>query len=460
MSTNNIKKIAFLSFFLLVVIHLIYFYFHIKIPLSLLLTGRVIICALFFIYAVYNNKLTTWIFVSMLIGAEIGHDLPEVGSHLKIGGQIFLKLIKAIIAPLLFATLAFGIASHSNLKQIGSMAWKSILYFEIVTTLALFIGLICINISKPGTHIQIPASSTIEKIEVKSQTWEDIILHIFPENIAKSIAEGQILQIVIFSIIFGVALALVKEKLRLPMLNFLESLSETMFKFTNIVMYLAPFAVGASIAYTVSQLGIGILVNLFHLLATLYIALIVFILLVFIPIAIICKIPILKFAKAISEPVSLAFATTSSEAALPKAMEAMEGFGVPRKIIAFVMPMGYSFNLDGTTVYLSLASVFVAQVAGIELSWEKQLLMVFTLMLTSKGIAGIPRASLVVLMGTAAAFGLPTEPIFIILGIDELMDMARTSVNVIGNCLATVVIAKWEGEFSHEAERIHSQESI
>jgi len=451
MSTNNIKKIAFLSFFLLVAIHLIYFYFHIKIPLSLLLTGRVIVCALFFIYAVYNNKLTTWIFVSMLIGAEIGHDLPEVGSHMKIGGQIFLKLIKTIIAPLLFATLAFGIASHSNLKQIGSMAWKSILYFEIVTTLALFIGLICINISKPGVNIQIPAASSIEKIEVKKQSWEEIILHIFPENIAKSVAEGQILQIVIFSIIFGVALALVKEQLRLPMLSFLESLSETMFKFTNIVMYLAPIAVGASIAYTVSQLGIGILVNLFHLLATLYLALIVFILLVFVPIAFICKIPILKFAKAIAEPVSLAFATTSSEAALPKAMEAMERFGVPRKIIAFVMPMGYSFNLDGTTVYLSLASVFVAQVAGIELSWEKQLLMVFTLMLTSKGIAGIPRASLVVLLGTAAAFGLPTEPIFIILGIDELMDMARTSVNVIGNCLATVVVAKWEGEFSNQS---------
>ncbi len=446
MSNNSIKKIAFFSFFLIIAVHLFQFYANLNIPANVLMISRVLVCLLFFVYAMVNKKLTTWIFVSMLIGAEIGHDLPEVGSHLKIGGQIFLKLVKTVIAPLLFATLAFGIASHSNLKQVGSMAWKSILYFEIVTTLALLIGLIGINLTKPGENISMKVSA-VEKIEVKSQSWEEIILHIFPENIAKSVAEGQILQIVIFSILFGVALALVKEKLRLPMLDFLESLSETMFKFTNLVMYLAPIAVGASIAYTVSQLGIGILVNLFNLLATLYLTLIAFILLVFVPIALMCKISIWKFAKAISEPVSLAFATTSSEAALPKAMERMEEFGVPRKTIAFVMPMGYSFNLDGTTVYLSLASVFVAQVAGIELSWEKQLLMVFTLMLTSKGIAGVPRASLVVLMGTAAAFGLPTEPIFIILGIDELMDMARTSVNVIGNCLATVVISKWEGEF-------------
>jgi len=229
-------------------------------------------------------------------------------------------------------------------------------------------------------------------------------------------------------------------------MSFAESLAEVMFKFTNIVMYLAPLGVAAAMAFTVGHMGIGVLVNLLKLLATLYVALIVFILAVLVPIAVLFKISIVKFAKAIAEPVSIAFATTSSEAALPKAMTVMEKFGVPRKIVAFVMPMGYSFNLDGTTLYLSLASVFVAQAAGIDMTWEAQLMMVFTLMITSKGVAGVPRASLVILMGTAASFGLPVEPIFIIIGIDELMDMARTSVNVIGNCLATAVIAKWEGE--------------
>jgi len=236
------------------------------------------------------------------------------------------------------------------------------------------------------------------------------------------------------------------------MLTFAEGLSDVMFKFTNIIMYFAPIGVGAAIAYTVGHMGLGILVNLFHLLATLYVALIVFLLGVLLPVALIVKVPIKKFLNAIAEPVSIAFATTSSEAALPRAMEAMEKLGVPRKIVAFVMPTGYSFNLDGTTLYLSLASVFVAQAAGIDLTLEQQLLMVFTLMLTSKGVAGVPRASLVILLGTASSFGLPVEPIFIILGIDELMDMARTSVNVIGNCLATVVVAKWEGEFNEHPE--------
>jgi proton glutamate symport protein len=250
--------------------------------------------------------------------------------------------------------------------------------------------------------------------------------------------------------LFGIALALVNEKHRRPVLRFAEGLSEVMFKFTNIIMYFAPIGVGAAIAYTVGHMGLGILVNLFQLLATLYIALLVFLCGVLLPVALIIRLPVKEFLQAIAEPVSIAFATTSSEAALPRAMEAMVRLGVPPKIVAFVMPTGYSFNLDGTTLYLSLASVFVAQAAGIELSFGQQLLMVFTLMLTSKGVAGVPRASLVILLGTAASFGLPVEPIFIILGIDELMDMARTSVNVIGNCLATVVIAKWEGEFRKE----------
>jgi proton glutamate symport protein len=289
----------------------------------------------------------------------------------------------------------------------------------------------------------------VELTAVK-QTPTDIILHVFPENVAKSVAEGQVLQIVVFSILFGIALGLLPEDRRRPMLTFAESLSETMFKFTNIVMLFAPVGVGAAIAYTVGHMGLGVLYNLFQLLATLYVALIVFLLLVLLPVALIARVPIRRFVRAIAEPVSIAFATTSSEAALPRAMEAMEALGVPRQIVAFVIPTGYSFNLDGTTLYLSLASVFVAQAAGIPMSFGQQLLMVFTLMLTSKGVAGVPRASLVILLGTAASFNLPVEPIFIILGIDELMDMARTSVNIIGNCLATVVIARWEGEFGAE----------
>jgi proton glutamate symport protein len=398
-------------------------------------------------YAIAKKTLTTWILVSMVVGAEIGHDVPEVAVELRILSLIFLKMIKTIIAPLLFGTLVVGIAGHSHIKQVGRMGWKSLLYFEIVTTIALFIGLIAINLSKAGEGIVLPATAHEDLPTVPPQNFRDVILHIFPENIAKSIVEGQILQIVVFSIIFGIALALLDEKRRKPMLNFAEGLSDVMFKFTNIIMNFAPIGVGAAIAYTVGHMGLGILVNLFHLLATLYVALIAFLLLVLLPVALIIKLKIRSFIKAIAEPVSIAFATTSSEAALPRAMEAMEKFGVPRKVVAFVMPTGYSFNLDGTTLYLSLASVFVAQAAGIDLSWDQQLLMVFTLMLTSKGVAGVPRASLVILLGTASSFGLPVEPIFIILGIDELMDMARTSVNVIGNCLATVVIGKWEKEY-------------
>lgn len=404
------------------------------------------------IYGLKKRTLTTWILISMVIGAEIGNDYPEVGIKLQVLSKVFLKMIKTIIAPLLFATLVYGIAGHSDLKQVGRMGWKSILYFEVVTTIALFIGLAAINISKAGMGIKMPVGAQEELPVVPPQSFNDIILHIFPENIAKSIADGQILQIVVFSILFGIALAMVREDKRQPMLKATESLSEVMFKFTNIIMYFAPIGVGAAIAYTVGHMGLGILVNLFQLLITLYVALFVFLLGVLLPIALIIGLPIKKFLQAISEPVSIAFATTSSEAALPRAMEAMERIGVPRKIVAFVMPTGYSFNLDGTTLYLSLAAIFVAQAAGMPLNIGQQLIIVFTLMLTSKGVAGVPRASLVILLGTASSFGMPVWPIFIILGIDELMDMSRTSVNVIGNCLATVVIAKWEGEFHPPAE--------
>ncbi|MBF8963791.1 cation:dicarboxylase symporter family transporter [Pontibacter sp. FD36] len=409
--------------------------------------------AVLLLYGLQKRNLTTWILISMVVGAQIGYDFPQVAQHLNVLSKVFLKLIKTIIAPLIFATLVVGIAGHANLKQIGSMGWKAILYFEIVTTLALFIGLAAINISKAGEGINMAGIAETEEIQAPAkQTWSDIILHVFPENIAKSVAEGQVLQIVVFSVIFAIGLAMVSEHKRKPMLDFCESLSETMFKFTNIIMYFAPIGVGAAIAYTVGHMGFGILVNLFQLLATLYVALLAFVLLVLLPVALIARIPIVRFLKAISGPVSIAFATTSSEAALPRAMEEMEKLGVPRRIVAFVMPTGYSFNLDGTTLYLALAAVFVAQAAGIDLTWEQQLLMVFTLMLTSKGVAGVPRASLVILLGTVASFNLPVWPLFAILGIDELMDMARTSINVTGNCLATAVVARWEGEFDLQPE--------
>ncbi|KAA8483580.1 proton glutamate symport protein [Arcticibacter tournemirensis] len=421
------------------------------VPPLVLVFSRWLAIAGLVLFGLKKKSLTAWILIAMVVGAEIGHDYPDVAMKLQVLSKVFLKMIKTIVGPLLFATLVYGIAGHADLKQVGRMGWKSILYFEVVTTIALFIGLAAINISQAGAGIKIPPAQHEALPDVPPQSTNDIILHIFPENIAKSVADGQILQIVVFSIIFGIGLAMVREDKRLPMLHFAESLAEVMFKFTNIVMYFAPIGVGAAIAYTVGHMGLGILVNLFQLLATLYVALLVFLFGVLLPIALIVGVPIKKFIAAIAGPVSIAFATTSSEAALPRAMENLEKLGVPRKIVAFVMPTGYSFNLDGTTLYLALASIFVAQAAGMNLSLGHQLLIVFTLMLTSKGVAGVPRASLVILLGTASSFGMPTWPIFIILGIDELMDMARTSVNVIGNCLATVVVAKWEKEF-HPSE--------
>lgn len=426
---------------------------------DILFAFRVLTVILLFIYAFHRKSLTTWILVSMVAGAEFGYDLPETAKKLQVLSDIFLRMIKTIIAPLLFSTLVVGIAGHANIKQIGRMGWKSLLYFEIVSSLALFIGLLAINIGKAGVGVVLPPNPEVPPITgIKAQSVSDFILHIFPENIAKAIFEGQILQIVIFSIIFAIAIAMVKEKYRVPMIRFSESLSEIMFKFTNIVMYYAPVAVFGAIAYTVGHMGLDILFNLFKLVATLYIALIVFLVFVLLPVALIFRIPVKPFIKAITEPATIAFATSNSESALPSAMESMEKFGIPRKIVAFVIPTGYSFNLDGTTLYLSLASIFVAQAAGIDLSLDKQLVICFTLMLTSKGVAGVSRASLVILLGTVVSFGLPVEPVFIILGIDVLMDMGRTSVNVIGNCLATAVIARSENEFDEQVARNFVQE--
>ena len=421
------------------------------IPPPLLIASRWAVLATLLVYACLRRSLMSWIFVSMVIGGIVGYDFPRQAVAFQVITQIFLRLIKAIVAPLIFSTLVVGIAGHSDLKQVGRMGIKCLIYFEVITTLALVIGLAAINISKAGVGVRAPADQVAAPTAPQKQSAGDLILHIFPENIAKSVAEGQVLQVVVFAVIFALALGTLPAPKRRPLLSFFESLSETMFKFTNIVMYLAPPAVGGAIAYTIGQVGVNVLSNLAKLLGTLYVALIVFLLGVLVPVALIFRVPLRRFVRAVAEPAAIAFATSTSEAALPRAMESMEALGVPRQIVAFVIPTGYSFNLDGSTLYLTLAAVFVAQAAGRSLGIGEQILLVLTLMLTSKGVAGVPRASLVILMATLGSFNLPIWPVYIILGIDALMDMARTSVNVIGNCLASVVIAKWEGEFGKEA---------
>ncbi len=416
-------------------------------PLPLAL--RWLAIALLAVVAFRRRTLTPWIFVSMVAGAELGFDAPAFAVHLRVFSDIFLRLIKTIVAPLILATLITGIAGHGDLKQVGRMGIKSLIYFEVLTTLALVIGLVAINLSKAGVGLTLPAATGAAETlaRVAPTHWDDFLLHVFPENIAKSIAEGQILQVAVFAVFFGIALATLSESKRAPVLRLTESLAEVMFKFTNLVMYFAPIGVGAAMAFTVGHMGLGVLVNLGKLLLTLYGALAAFALLVLLPVALLARIPVRRFLSAVAEPATIAFATATSEAALPRAMEAMEALGVPRRIVSFVIPAGYSFNLDGSTLYLALASIFVAQAAGIHMPWPQQLLMMGTLILTSKGVAGVPRATLVVLLATASTFNLPTEPIFVILGIDALMDMARTMVNVVGNCLASAVIARWEGEF-------------
>jgi proton glutamate symport protein len=399
-----------------------------------------------------KSTLTYWIFFAMLAGGEIGFDWPRVAEHLRILSDIFLRLITVIVAPLILGTLITGIAGHGDSKGVGRIGLKSLIYFEIVTTIAILIGLAAINFSRAGVGVIAPAASAVAAAGAAPTApplrWDDFLLHVFPENLAKSIAENQILQVAVFAILFGLALGRLAEAKRAPLMRFFESLTETMFAFTNIVMYFAPIGVGAAAAYAIGHLGVAVLLPLGKLLLTGYVALIAFLLLVLLPIARLARLPLKRLLRAIAEPALIAFATSASSAALPRAMEEMEAFGVPRRIVAFVIPAGYSFNLDGSSLYLAIASVFVAQVAGMHMGWTQQVFMVFTLMLTSKGVAGVPRAVLVVLLATAGTFHLPTEPILLILGIDALMDMGRTAVNVIGNCLACAVIARWEGELA------------
>ena len=398
------------------------------------------------VHATARRSLTAWILVGLLAGAELGHDAPSVAVKLQLLGTIFLRLIRVIIAPLLFGVLVVGIAGHADLKKVGRLSIKSLIYFEIVSTIAMLVGLAAINLSRAGESVRLPPSAAVESLNLSPHTATQLITDVFPENIAKSVAEGQVLQIVVFSILFAMGLALVPEPKRRPMLAFAESLSETMFKFTNLVMYAAPIGVFGAVAYTVGHMGLAVLLPLLKLLATMYIALAFFIICVLLPILLLARIPLKRFFRAATEPVTLGFATASSEATLPRAMEQMEAFGVPRQIVAFVLPTGYSFNMDGASLYQSLALIFVAQAAGVHLTAGQQIMMLLTLLLSSKGTAGVARASFLIVFGAAISFHLPMEPLFLLFAIDQLMDMGRTAVTVLGNCVACVVIARWEGE--------------
>ena len=394
-------------------------------------------------------SVTKWILIFMVIGALVGWLAPGFAASLKPLSTIFLRMIKSIVVPIIFGSLVIGIAGHGDdMKRVGRLAFKSLIYFEIVTTAALFIGLAAVNLTKPGVGVRLSTSAESgQQLAERTTSFSTILEHIVPQSFFEAAASNEVLQIVFFSILFAVALSQVRGRPKEAMLGFCEALAETMFKFTAIVMKYAPIGIGAAIAVTVSHSGIGVLVNLGKLVLTLYGALVVFILVTLIPVALLARVPLRAFIQMVKEPALIAFATTSSEAALPKAMENMERLGVPRRIVAFVIPTGYSFNLDGSTLYLAVASIFVAQAAGVHLTLGQQLLMMLTLMVTSKGVAGVPRASLVILAGTLAHFKLPLEGVALILGVDELMDMARTTVNVIGNCLAAVVMGRSEGEF-------------
>jgi len=406
---------------------------------------RVTALALFAVATALRSSLLSWTLLAMLGGIELGLDAPGVAVQSRFLGDLFLRLIRMIISPLLFATITTGIAGHGQLRSIGRVAVKALVYFEIVTTLGLIIGVVAMYLSGAGWGIALPAAQMAIPGAQVVQTWQQILLNIFPENIAQAVAQSQILQVAIFSVLFGIALALLPDSKRAPLLTVLQALADTMFRLTRIVMLMAPVAAGAALAYTVGGMGLRAMLPLAKLGVTYYLALVAFTLLVQIPSLLLFRIPLRKFIAAVSEPASIGFATTTSEAALPLAMERMEEFGAPRWIVSFVIPAGYSFNMTGSSVYLSMAAVFCAQASGIHLSVGGLIAMFAVLMLASKGVAGVPRAVLVVLLATASAIHLPTAPILLILGIDTLMDMGRTLMNVVGNCIAAAIIARSEG---------------
>lgn len=402
-----------------------------------------------------SKKLTLHIFIALVAGILFGWLLPQHAVKMQPLGDMFLRMVKMIIAPLIFATLAVGIAGHGDVKNLGKIGLKTIVYFEIATTIALILGLVMANLLKPGVGFNIDTSSVsmavVESMKTLPQGHSliQMLVDAVPVSIVQSMAEGNLLQIVVFAIFFALAVCAVGPKAR-PVLDFLQSTCDVMFKFTEYVMKFAPIGVFGAISATIGQNGIGVLLSYAKLIFITYFSLIVFVVVVLIVACKIIKVPFMGLLKTIKDPALLAFTTASSEAALPKAMSQMEKFGVPKSIVSFVMPMGYTFNLDGSTLYLTLATLFCAQIAGIHLSIEQQLMIMFTLMLTSKGIAGVPRVSLVILTGTLTSFGLPLVGVAILLGIDQILDMGRTTVNLIGNCVATTVVAYWENEFDHK----------
>jgi proton glutamate symport protein len=401
--------------------------------------------ALFTAVALRRPSLMLWTFLAMLAGVEIGLDAPGFAAEARLPGDLFLRTIRMIVAPLVFATITTGIAGHGQLRSVGRVALKALIYFEVVTTLGLVIGTVAMNLSGAGWGVVVPPE-TAPAAAQPVQTWQQTVLNLFPENIAQAVAQNQILQVAIFSVLFGCALALLPEQKRAPLISVLQSLADVMFQLTRFIMVLAPVAAGAAIAYTVGRTGLATLLPLVKLVVIYYAALAAFCALVLLPILLFYRIPLRRFLAAVGEPAAIGFATTTSEAALPLAMERMEEFGVPRWIVSFVIPTGYSFNMTGSSVYLSMAAVFVAQAAGIHLTLGRQIAILAILVVASKGVAGVPRATLVVLLATASAIELPVAPILLILGVDTVMDMGRTMMNVLGNCMASVVIARTEGE--------------
>ena len=383
------------------------------------------------------------IFIGMALGLVTGLLFPHLAPYLEPLSTIFIRLVKTIVVPIIFVSLIVGIAGHGDMKAVGRMGLKAIVYFEIVTTFALGIGLLAVNLLRPGDGVDIGGGREAV-VAGKVHSFSDLLVHMFPENVLESAARGDLLQIVVFTVIFSAALIMIGEKKK-PIIELCEAVTEVMFKYTNIVMRVAPIGVGAALAVVVGSKGISVVVHLLGLIACLFLSLIVFIIVILVPVMLILRIPLRKFFAAVKEPAVIAFSTTSSEAALPKAMEAMEAFGVPRRIVSFVIPVGYSFNLDGTTLYLPMAAVFVAQASGIEMSIGQQFFMGLTIMLASKGVAGISRGSMVILAGLLPTFGLPVSAVAVLLSIDAIADMGRTTVNVIGNCLASAVVTKWEG---------------
>lgn len=399
-----------------------------------------------------TQKIFAGLGIGIVIGGVINAYDPAQVKWVQPFATLFLRMIKMIIAPLIFATLVAGIAGAGHAKAVGRMGFRAMVYFEIVTTFALVIGLLAVNLAKPGVGVVLPPPAAGSAAPAaQAQSWDQILLHLVPESVIDAMAKGDVLQVVVFSIVFAIALGMIGSKGKV-VVEWCEGVAETMFRFTDIVMKFAPIGVGAAVAYTVGHGGLGVLYNLAWLIGTVYVALFLFASTVLLPAALLFGIPLRRFFNTVKEPAIIAFSTASSEAALPLAIEAMEKFGIPRRIVAFVLPLGYSFNLDGSTLYLSLASVFVAQAAGVDLTIGQQLTIMLTLMLTSKGVAGVPRAMTVVLTATLVQFGLPLEGVTLILGVDAIMDMARTATNVVGNCLATAVIARWEGELRVPAE--------